>query len=324
MTTVVTGAGLIGTAFAKNAIARGENVIFVDPEPRADFLRLKLGEKGYSLVRADVRDLPALIDTLKTSGAQTVVHTAGLIGTRVQQSLANAFDINLGGTKNVAEAVRLTGARRLVHISTFGVYNSRITPKGKITEDFPRGATRGYGNYKAAKELILEAYAAQYGFELIMLRPANVFGLGHFFAGSSGGRKMQALLEGGLEGRAARIASSETMANEYVYAKDMGRAVDLAATATMPSVNVFNIGNGFVTPFEEVVGTVKSLLPGLEIAIEPGGTGTAPKSKSAPLDISKAKQHLGWEPAFSIKAAFQDYLADLRAARGAGKWVCAA
>jgi len=31
-----------------------------------------------------------------------------------------------------------------------------------ITEDFPRGQGRGYGNYKAAKELILEAYAAAY------------------------------------------------------------------------------------------------------------------------------------------------------------------
>src|SRR5262245_50339140 len=121
MTTVVTGAGLIGTAFAQNALARGEAVVFVDPEPRADFLRMKLGEKGDSAVRKDVRDLPGLVETIKASGAETVVHTAGLIGNRVQQSLSAAFDINLGGTRNVAEAVRLTGVHRLVHISTFAV-----------------------------------------------------------------------------------------------------------------------------------------------------------------------------------------------------------
>jgi len=92
-------------------------VVFVDPEPRADFLRLKLGDKGYTLVRKDVRDLPGLIDAIKTHSSETVVHTAGLIGGRVQQSLSAAFDINLGGTRNVAEAVRLTGVRRLVHIS---------------------------------------------------------------------------------------------------------------------------------------------------------------------------------------------------------------
>ena len=64
MTTLVTGAGLIGTAFAQNALARGETVVFVDPEPRADFLRLKLGEKGYAVVRKDVRDLPGLIEAI--------------------------------------------------------------------------------------------------------------------------------------------------------------------------------------------------------------------------------------------------------------------
>jgi UDP-glucose 4-epimerase len=312
MTTVVTGAGLIGTAFAQNALARGEAVVFVDPEPRTDFLRLKLGDKGYTLVRKDVRDLPGLIETIKANGAATVVHTAGLIGNRVQQSLSAAFDINLGGTRNVAEAVRLTGVRRLVHISTFGVYDRRREANVAIAEDFPRGGARGYGNYKGAKELILDAYAAAFGFELIMLRPANVFGLGHFWSGSSGGQKMHNLLGAGLDGKRARIASSETMANEYIYAKDIGRAVDLAATVALPKQTVFNIGNGTVTPFEEVLAAVKALCPGLSYEVEPG---EPPHSKLVPLDISAAKRDLGWEPRFTIATAFADYLAELKAAR---------
>jgi nucleoside-diphosphate-sugar epimerase len=312
MTTLVTGAGLIGTAFAQNALARGEQVVFVDPEPRADFLRLKLGEKGYTAVRKDVRDLPGLLEAIKAHGAETVVHTAGLIGNRVQQSLGAAFDINLGGTRNVAEAVRLSGVRRLVHISTFGVYDRRREANGSITEDFPRGGERGYGNYKGAKELILEAYAAAFGFELIMLRPANVFGLGHFWSGSSGGQKMHNLIVAGLDGTRARIPTSETMANEYVYAKDVGRAVDLAATVAMPKQIAFNIGNGVVTPFEELLAAVQALCPGLSYEVEPG---EGPHSKLAPLDISAAKRDLGWEPRFTIASAFADYLAELKAAR---------
>src|SRR5215208_3710396 len=230
MTTLVTGAGLVGTSFAQHALARGEKIVFVDHEPRADFLRLKLGDRGYILARKDVRDLPALLETVKEHGVDTVVHTAGLIGGRVQESLSLAFDINLGGTRNVAEAVRLTGVRRLVHISTFGVYDRRRKTSGPVTEGFARGGGRGYGNYKVAKELILEAYANLHGFELIVLRPANVFGFGHFWSGSGGGKKMQDLLEAGLDGRTARIEQSQTMANEYIYAKDMGRAIDLAAT----------------------------------------------------------------------------------------------
>jgi nucleoside-diphosphate-sugar epimerase len=124
--------------------------------------------------------------------------------------------------------------------------------------------------------------------------------------------KMQALLEAGLSGGTARISSAETMANEYVYAKDLGSAVDLAAITPMPKQHVFNIGNGLITPFEEVVKTVRELYPKLDVTIEPG---EPPKSKSVPLDISRARQHLGWEPRFSISAAFRDFAAELNAAR---------
>ena len=314
MATLVTGAGLVGTAFGREALQRGESVVFLDPEPRADFLRKKLGDKGYALARKDVRDLPAIVEAIKAHKVDTVVHSAGLIGSRVEQSLSAGFDINLGGTRNVAEAVRLTGVRRLVHISTFGVYDRRRETNGPMREDFPRGGGRGYGNYKVSKELILEAYANLHGFELIVLRPANVFGFGHFWSGSGGGKKMQDLLEAGLDNKVARIEQAQTMANEYIYARDMGRAADLAATVTMPKQTFFNIGNGEVTAFDEVLEAVKALFPALRYEIAPG---EPPKSKSAPLDISAAKQHLGWEPRYSVAEAFKDFLAEMKAARAA-------
>ena len=185
-----------------------------------------------------------------------------------------------------------------MHISTFGVYDRRReTGNAPVTEDFTRGGARAYGAFKAAKELILEAYAAAYDFEVVMLRPANVFGLGHFWSGSSGGQKMQRLIEAGLGGGTARIPSSETMANEYIYAKDVGRAVDAAATAKRPPQLHFNIGNGYVSSFEDVLDAVRTLCPGVRYEVE---AGEPPHSKIAPLDISAAKRHLGWEPRFTI------------------------
>jgi len=317
MTTLVTGAGLIGTEFARCALARGEAVVFVDPEPRADFLRMKLGAGNYVLAPHDVRDLPALIEVAKAHRVETLVHTAGLIGPRVQQSLSLAFDINLGGTRNVAETVRLAGVRRLVHISTLAVYDRRRETseamRQGIAEDFPRGGERGYGNFKGAKELILEAYAAAHRFELIMLRPANVFGLGHYWSGSSGGQKMHNLIEAAFEERGTRITLSETLPFEYVYAKDMGRAVDRAATVPLPDETIFNIGNGYVTSFEEVLAAVQALFPAMKYEIE---AGERSQSRPAPLDISLAKRHLGWEPRFTIASAFADYLEELAHARG--------
>jgi UDP-glucose 4-epimerase len=315
MPTLVTGAGLIGTAFAQIALARGETVIFLDPEPRADFLQQKLGEKGYRLVRNDVRDLAGIVETIQSDRVDTVVHTAGLIGPRVHETLGTAFDINLGGARNVAEAVRLGSVRRLVHISTFGVYDRRRNADGPIGEDFPRGPGRGYGNYKVAQEVILEAYAAAYGFELIMLRPANVFGLGHFWSGSSGGRRMQALLEAVLERAETKIPASEAIENEYVYAKDVGRAVERAATVAMPGQSVFNIGNGYVSSFQDVLAAVAAAIGTANVTVESSPSG---QPRLAPLDISAAKRHLGWEPRFNLASAFADFRDELAALRKRG------
>jgi nucleoside-diphosphate-sugar epimerase len=312
MTVLITGAGLVGTAFAQAAIARGDDVVFIDPEPRADYLRVRLGARDWRLERGDVRDLAGLVAVAHKVKPAAIVHTAGLIGRRVEESLGVAFDINLRGTMNVAEAVRLAGVPRLVHISTFGVYDWRRPMSGPIAEDFPRGPGRGYGNFKVAKEMILEAHRRLHGYALIALRPANVYGVGHFWAGSSGGMKMQALIAAGLNGEVARIPAADAAPNEYVYAKDVGRAVDLAVTRPAPAQMFFNVGNGVVTPFPVLVETAKRVLPKLAVEIEGA---VADQGRGQPLDVSAAKRELGWEPTYSLEEGLADYAVDLAAAR---------
>lgn len=312
MTTFVTGAGLLGTAFAQCARERGEDVVFFDPEPRADYLKLRLGDSGYKLVRGDVRNLADLVAALRDSKATTIVHTAGLIGSRVQADISAAFDINVGGTKNVAEAARLLGVTRIVHASTFGTYNWRLPMPAKVHEDLPLGPGRAYGAFKVAKEMVLEAYSLKFGFELVMIRPANVFGPGHFWGGSSGGQKVQDLVVAGLEGRKALIPLEETYDNEYVYARDAGRALDLAATVAKPKHIAFNIGNGETTSPEALAKAVQAAFPGLEIEI---AAGKRPEGRAVAMDISRAKDELGWTPKFSLADAFRDYRAEMERGR---------
>ena len=187
MTTLVTGAGLLGTSFAQAAKSRGETIVFFDPFPRADFISMKLGNHDHKLVTGDICNLPDLLEAINAHKPEVVIHTAGMIGSKVDREISRAFDLSINGTRNVAEAVRLTGVRRLVHLSTFGAYDWRREMPATLTEDFPLGPDRAYGAFKPAKEHILEAYAARFNFELVMLRPSNVYGLGHFWSGSSGG-----------------------------------------------------------------------------------------------------------------------------------------
>jgi nucleoside-diphosphate-sugar epimerase len=89
-----------------------------------------------------------------------------------------------------------------------------------------------------------------------------------------------------------------------------------AATAKKPPQIHFNIGNGYVSSFDDVLDAVRALCPDVRYEVE---AGEPPHSKTAPLDISAAKKHLGWEPRFTIKSAFEDYLKDLKMARAAVK-----
>ncbi len=311
MTTLITGAGLIGTAFGQCALARNEPVVFFDPEPRADFIAKKLGTGDVPLVRGDVRDLPKLIEAIQEHGCETVVHSAGIIGGKVDAMMYSALQINIQGTMNVAEAVRLTGARRLVHVSTFGVYDMRRADVPKVLgEDFHRGHGRAYGNSKACKELILEAYRARYGFELIGVRPANVFGNGHFWSGSGGGSKVHELMVAGAEGRVAKIPANQTMANEYIYSKDIGGILDAAATVPQPDRLFFNAGSGVLTTFEELLAAVRRIHPKLDYEVLEGRPG---QDRDTVLDLSESKAKLGWEPKYSLDAALADYAEEIAA-----------
>ena len=310
-TTLVTGVGLVGTSFAQHALKRGEKLVFYDFMPRTEYLHRKLGTADVDVVQKDIRDLPALVEAMQRYRPETVVHTAGLIGGRVVESLYSGLQINVMGTINVLEAARLTGVRRFVLISTFGAYDRRRATNQPTHEDMPRGPGAGYGNSKATKELMAEAYQRLYGFELLTLRLANAYGLGHFWGGSGGGEKVQMLLEAGIRGEVARIPQAQTMTFEYVYAKDMGRAVDLATTVPVPEKTTFNIGVGEVTTFDDLVAAVERQFPKLEVEVIPGRPPDV--AVSVPLDISRARQYLGWEPQYTMDAAFEDYVQDLRA-----------
>ena len=309
MTTLITGAGLVGTSYALAAAARGERSVFLDPIPREDYLADRLGDINYAVVREDVRSLPGLVDAITTHGADTVIHTAGLIGGRVDKPLHTGFDILIGGVMTVAEAARVTGVKRLVHLSTFGAYDWRRETSGAIDETFSTGAGGAYSNGKAAQELLLEVYQASYGFELAILRPGNVFGVGHFWGGSGGGEKVQNLLAAGIRGETARIPEAQTMAFEYLYSKDMGRALDLAATADLPPRAIYNVAYGRSIKFDELVETARKFFPDLNVEIIPS---TPPVSRDRALDISRAERELGWTPEYTLEQGFGDYIEDLR------------
>ena len=308
MATLITGLGLVGTSYAQLALKRGEQIVFYDIAPRKDFLAHKLGSANVTVVQRDVRDLPSLIETMQKYKVDKVIHTAGLIGGKVAQPIYSGMQINVMGTINVAEAVRLTGVKRLIQISTFGIYDRRAGEPEPIDEGFRRGPGEPYGNSKVAKELMVEAYQRLFGFELIVLRLANVYGVGHFAGGSGGGEMVQNMLQTGIKGGVVKINQEVARDFEYVYYKDLGRALEKAATVPLKDPVTLNIGTGVVIKFDDLVATAEKLLPKLQVEIIPGAK---PRSAKQPMVITKAKEVLGWAPEYDLEAGFKDYIKEL-------------
>lgn len=310
MNLLITGAGLIGAHCARRAADAGDRVVLFDLSPNRDYIRKIVGSDRAETVAADMRDLPALLHALEKFNVDTVVHTAGLIGKRVAENSYTGATNNIVGTINVLEAVRLRKLRRLVYVSTFGVYDRTKIAGPAITESGAIGGHNLYTTTKACSEHLVHAYTDQYGLDSIIIRPAGVFGRGHYVGGSTVGMVMRDLALNMIKGEPFTIDAKVYAPNEYVYAKDVALALHLACKAADPKQRIYNAGSGVVTGPDDLAQAAKALAPQIDVKVAGAAQG---KSKSAPLDLSCSKAEIGYVPQFPMKEALRDYTDELQA-----------
>ena len=68
----------------------------------------------------------------------------------------------------------------------------------------------------------------------MVIRPASVYGPGHYRGGSGGGKNMAELARQCLGNGPIEIYEKRVGSNDFVYAKDVGRGVAQACTAKVP------------------------------------------------------------------------------------------
>ncbi len=307
MNVLITGAGLIGCHVAKRAADAGNKVVIYDLSPNRDYIDKIVGRDRAEVVAADMRDLPALLGALERSNIDTVVATAGLIGKRVAENSYTGATNNILATINTLEAARLRRLRRVVYVSTFGVYD-RAKIKAPIREDAPIGGHNLYTTTKICSEQLLHSYTHQYNLDTVIIRPAGVFGRGHYVGGSTVGMVMRDLALKLIKGAPIAIDAKVYFSNEYVYAKDVALAIELACSAKAPKQRIYNAGSGVVTKAEDLAKAAREIVPKIEVNV----TGTAAESHAEfPLDLSASKAELGYTPQFPLKEALRDYMEEL-------------
>ncbi len=169
---LVTGAtGHIGNVLVRMLLERGKTVraMIMPGEDIAP-----LDGLGVEIVEADVLDFQSLLQAF--DHIDVVYHLAGIISILPgKDSMVQA--VNVIGTRNVLEAARRSGVRRLVYTSS--IHALRRVPEGvTIDESVPFDIEHAISSYDASKaNASLEVLdAVQHGMDAVIVCPTGVIG----------------------------------------------------------------------------------------------------------------------------------------------------
>jgi UDP-glucose 4-epimerase len=310
MRAIVTGgAGFIGSNLVDGLLARGDQVTVIDDLSTGRRSNLDGAiAQGARLSVLDVRDAAKLSEVVEQDKPDAIFHLAAQID--VRRSLDDpAWDssINVGGTINVLEAARIHAVARVVNTSTGGaIYgDAKTIPSDEQTPPLPEAA---YGQSKLAAEGYLGLYERLYGLSSVTLRYGNVYGPRQDPLGEAG---VIAIFCGKLEaGESPTIYGDGLQTRDYVYVGDVV-AANLAAVDASVQGPV-NIGTGVETNVLELVEVLRELggVERFEPQFAPARLGELARSC---LDISRARETLGWEPSITIREGLRLTLEAARA-----------
>ncbi len=287
---VTGGAGFIGSHVCDEFVRNGHDVLVVDD--------LSSGKKEnldpkVRLSVLDIRspDTAALIDREKPD---VLCHLAAQMDVRrsVEDPRFDA-DANILGFINLLEAARKAGVKKVIFSSTGGaIYGEQdVFP---APESHPTRPVSPYGVSKAAGELYLGYYKAQYGLKYVALRYANVYGPRQNPHGEAG---VVAIFSQRLvSGKSCTIFGEGKQTRDFVYGPDVARANYLAFEKDY--VGAINIGTGIETDINALYAGLADAAGVKEPAqYAPGKPGEQLRSCITP---ALAKKILGWEPTVKL------------------------
>ena len=311
---VTGGGGFLGAATTLALRARGDTAIAFDTQ----FGALASAPADERLVRVpgDITDMANIAQAVMLHKPDAIVHCAAVVG--VLSSLGspiNVVRVNIEGSLNVFEAMRLGGVKRCIHISSEEAYGTFRADA--IDETHPLDPVLPYGICKAAVEQLGRSYRDLHGLEVINLRASWVYG-----PGLPRNRIPKNLVEAALGGHRLHIASGADAAIDHTYIDDVVSAILKALDHPRHHYDVYNVGSGTAATVSDLVKIVCELVPGAELSVGPGPYrhgGEVDMVRKGSLDVTRAGGEFGWRPRYDIRAGLAAYVEALREAQSSAR-----
>jgi len=263
--------------------------------------------KGVSVVNTDVRDYPGLRQILEDARPDHVYHLAAI--SNVVMSFKDprlTYDVNVGGTLNLFEALRELDIRpRIVHVSSAHVYRSIQTEAG-LNEDSPVHLLTPYATSKFICEALATQYVEAFGFQTMTVRPFNHVGPGQptGFVCSDFARQIAAIKLGQVD--PVLHVGNLTSVRDFTDVRDTVEAYWIAATQGVPG-EVYNVGSHRPIRMQEIVSMLCDLA-GVQVRIEVDREKFRPIETLSLLGDSSKIRALGWKPRIEFEQTLKDIL----------------
>jgi UDP-glucuronate 4-epimerase len=323
---LVTGAaGFIGFHTAQRLLAMGRPVVgidninsYYDPALKDARLAALAGNAGFTFLKIDIADRPAMASLFAEYGFAAVVHLAAQAGVRHSLAAPHDYvDANVTGFLNVLEGCRQVHTRHLLYASSSSVYGANTTLPFSTGENVDHPLSL-YAATKKANELMAHAYAHLFGLPATGLRFFTVYG--------PWGRPDMAIwlfVAAILAGRPIRLFNNGNMRRDFTYIDDAVTAVvrlidhapqgDPAWSGATPDPassrapwRVYNIGNHTPVDLMEVVSIIEVAL-GRKAAIEllpmqPGDV------RETCAEVAALEAAVGFSPATPVAAGVRRFI----------------
>ncbi|CCE00028.1 NAD(P)-dependent oxidoreductase [Bradyrhizobium sp. STM 3809] len=312
-TILVTGAcGWLGTAIVQALLARGDRVVAIDLAVSQAMALQASRQPRLVTAAVDLGEWHAVLRTVQTLRPDAVIHAAAVVGVVQAADIPlKALRVNVEGTINLFEAMRLSGVRRVVHLSTeetYGDFQSAV-----IDEEHPQKPTSVYGLTKLAAEHYGRVYSRDHGLECINVRTCWVYGphLPRL-------RMPRTFIEAALRGEPFHQPDGGNLAVDQVYIDDTVAGVLLALDKRQHRFDAYNVATGVAPTLRDTADAVNRAIPGAQITVGDTGPyhhgGRVLSAAKGALDISRARTELGYQPRFDLQTGIEATIAATRAA----------
>ena len=315
---VTGGAGFIGSAVVRLAVARGHQVVNLDALTYAACLENVApvtDSNLYTFEHADIRDRAALDRIFALHRPEAVMHLAA--ESHVDRSIdgpGDFIDTNITGTFNMLEAARkywMAQGRpqgfRFHHISTDEVFGSLPSdPSVKFTETTAYDPRSPYSASKAASDHLVRAWHETYGLPVVLSNCSNNYGPYHFPE-----KLIPVVILNALAGKPLPIYGDGSNVRDWLYVEDHADALLLLVSQGQVGRS-YNIGGENERSNLQLVQTICAILDRLRPR-ETGAhadlitfvTDRPGHDARYAIDPSRIRTELGWRPSVSVEEGLE-------------------